>query len=409
MKTTPRPVPSIGTFELWKLAQVAVGLVAIGGLMFLIPLAIVEQGGTPADAGAVVALAGALGLLGPFLGGFADRFRAYRMVQLGSLGLLSLSALVFSFATEELTWLVAAALLGVGMAGLSVANPTLVVGAGFDEEHQAKSLSLLQMSVPVGQVIGLAAVAGMSALGVSISVMFLVLAGIGAALTLVVAAVNKPAVERLANVPREAAPADAPPVTLRAIFISQFGLVLGLTVLIFMSASAIEGQYPNYMQQAFDIDPSVSAGALSLIVLCMIPVFVLTGRWTARSGPRAPFIMSAVVRTGAGVLLLMLPKESGVLALIVFGIIMLAHPLLELNAATLAATTSPIGAGPGQGAVGASLAVAAMLAAILAGWLANAAGFASLALITAITAAVASAIALVFLRAPRSPIDNAHT
>jgi MFS family permease len=406
MQTTHQQVPSIGPFELWKLAQVAVGLVAIGGLMFLIPLAIVEQGGTPADAGAVVALAGALGLLGPFLGGFADRFRAYRMVQIGSLTLLAISAIVFAIATEELTWLVAAALLGIGMAGLSVANPTLVVGAGFDEQGQAKALSMLQMSVPVGQVIGLAAVAGMSAIGFSIPVMFLVLAAVGIVLTLVVAAVNRPAVDRLLAAPRPGEAATAPPVTLRAIFVSQFGLVLGLTVLIFMSASAIEGQYPNYMQQAFDIDPSVSAGALSLIVLVMIPVFVLTGRWTARSGPRAPFIVSAIIRTGAGVVLLLLPKESGVLALIVFGIVMLAHPLLELNAATLAARTSPIGAGPGQGAVGAALAVAAMLAAILAGWLANAAGFASLAMITAITAAIATVIALIFLRAPASLADH---
>lgn len=400
MAATRQRVPSVGPFELWKLAQVAVGLVGVGGLLFLIPLAIVEQGGTPADAGAVVALAGALGLLGPFLGGFADRFRAYRMVQLGSLTLLAVSAAVFAIATEELTWLVAAALLGIGMAGLSVANPTLVVGAGLDEQGQAKALSRLQMSVPVGQVIGLAAVAGMSAIGFSISVMFLVLAGIGAVLTLVVAAVNKPAVERLLAAPRAEESAAAPAVTLRTIFLSQFGLVLGLTVLIFMSASAIEGQYPNYMQQAFDIDPSMSAGALSLIVLVMIPVFVLTGRWTASSGPRAPLIVSAVVRTGAGVVLLLLPKESGLLALIVFGIIMLAHPLLELNAATLAATTSPIGAGPGQGAVGAAIAVAAMLAAILAGWLANAAGFASLAAITVVTAAIATVVAVLFLRAP---------
>lgn len=402
MSTAQASVPAIGPFELWKLAQVAVGFVAVGGLMFLIPLAVVEQGGTPADAGAVIALAGALGLLGPLIGNMADRFSIHRSVQVGSLALLVLSAVGFAFAREELTWLVAASLLGLGIAGLSVVNATLVIGAGFDEKQQAKSLSYLQMSLPAGQVLGLVTVAAMSGLGLGLSVMFGVLAGVGLGFLLVVAAVNKPAVARLAPAPGGATSHEQPPTSLRTIFVSQFGLILGLTLLIFMSMSAIEGQYPNYMQQAFDIDPMISATALSIIVLCMIPVFFVAGRWTARSGPRTPFLVSGALRALAGVVLVLLPQNSGILALVVFGIIMLAQPLMELNAATLAAMTSPIGAGPGQGAVGAALAIAAMLAAIIAGWLANVAGFASLAIITVVTAGLATAIGIFFLKPART-------
>lgn len=384
-------VPMVGSYELWKLAHAAIGLVAVGGLMFLIPLAVVEQGGTPADAGAVVALGGALGLLGPYFGNLADRFGIHRAMQIGSLLLFAAAGIVFAIADQELTWLVGAALLGIGMAGLSVVNATMVVGAGFDEHTQAGKLALLQLSLPVGQVIGLALIAGMSVIGLAIPLMFLVLAGIAALFAFFVSTVNRGAAARLAAakpVTADDTDPDAPP-TLRGILVSPFGLVLLVTLLLMMSASAIESQYPNYMQSAFGIDPGVSAGALSVIVLITIPIFVVAGRWTAKSGPRGPLLTSAVMRAAAGVVLLMLPKDSGALALIVFAVIMIAYPLFELSAATLAARTSPIGDGPGQGAVGAALALGAMAAAIMAGWLAEAFGFASLAAVTVVAAAAA--------------------
>lgn len=392
-------VPRIGRYELWKVAHAAVGLVGVGGLMFLIPLAVVEQGGTPADAGAVVALAGALGLLGPYFGSLADRFGIHRAMQVTSLLLFAGAALVFAIAEQELTWLVGAAFLGIGMAGLTVVNATMVVGAGFDERTQAGNLALLQLSLPVGQVLGLALIAGMSVMGFGIPVMFLVLAGIATLFAIFVGMVNRGPAARLTPFAPGMAHADdpstaKPSVTLRDIFISPFGLLLLVTLLLMMSASAIESQYPNYMQSAFAIDPGVSAGALSLIVLVTVPFFVLAGRWTAKAGPRGPLLTSALLRAGAGVVLLMLPQEAGFLALVVFGIIMVAYPLFELSAATLAARTSPIGDGPGQGAVGAALALGAMLAAIVAGWLAEQFGFSSLAAITVVTASIALILGL---------------
>lgn len=58
-------VASVGSYELWMLAQGVMGLCGAGGMMFLIPAYVVAQGGSPADAGAVMALAGALALSGP--------------------------------------------------------------------------------------------------------------------------------------------------------------------------------------------------------------------------------------------------------------------------------------------------------------------------------------------------------
>lgn len=386
-------VVSIGPYELWMLAQGAMGFVGVGGMMFLIPLYVVEQGGSPSDAGAVMALAGALALTGPAIGGWADRFLAHRAMQLLSLGLLSAAALAFSFAREELTWLVAAALLGLGMAGLSVINATFVVGAGLPEKQQSGKLALLQLSTPSGQVLGLAAVAGLTAMSVDLSSLFLILAAVGALLTVVVAAVNGPAAARVGAPAsrQDARPGSTGAVSLRALLFSPFGYTLAATALIVVAGQGLESQYPNYMQDTFAIDPTVSASALSVMVLVSIPLYYVVGRWTARSGPGLPLVISALMRAGAGVGLLLLPADSGGAALLVFALVMLAYPLLDLSSATLAGRTSPIGAGAGQGAVGAAMALGTLVAAVIAGWIAQQFGFPTLAWI----AAVAGGIALV--------------
>ena len=328
-----------------------------------------------------MALAGAIALAGPAIGNFADRFNAHRALQLASILLLGISAVSFAFAEQELLWLVAAACLGLGMAGLTVVNATLVVGAGFDEAVQAKKLSLLQLSLPSGQVLGLAAVAALSAADVDFRGRFLALGAVSLVFLAIVAAFGGGAVSRLhdAAAAREAVEDDtpAPKVGLRRILLSQFGITLTLIALLTVGAQAIESQYPNYMKDVFDIDPSASAGALSVIVLISIPLYLVAGKWTAAAGPRIPFIFSAAVRTAAGLGLLLLPKDAGVLALIVFGMIMVVYPMFELNAATLAAVNSPIGAGAGQGAMGAAMALGTIIASVLAGWVAGQIGFSS--------------------------------
>lgn len=106
-------VASVGTYEVWMLAQAAVGLLGAGGMMFLIPAFVLEQGGSPADAGAVMAVAGSIALAGPAIGNFADKYSAHRGVQSLSILLLGVAAISFAFAERELLWLVAAAALGV--------------------------------------------------------------------------------------------------------------------------------------------------------------------------------------------------------------------------------------------------------------------------------------------------------
>lgn len=400
---------SIGSYELWMLAQAALGFVVYGGIMFLIPLHIQAQGGSPADTGAVIALAGVLGLAGPFFGSAADRFRAYRGAQLLALALLALSAVAFAYAREELTWLLAAGLLGLGTSGTSVIDRTLIAGAGFDHRTQARKLALLQLSLPAGQVVGLAAIATLRGAGMSVGGLFLTIAAAGLLFTMIVSFVNRAAARRVVSAGEPDQAAAKPPVArvpLKSVLFSQFGLSLLLTFLIMVSAQGLESQFPTYMDAVFTVGPEQSAGTLSVIMLISIPLYLLAGRWTAHSGPRVPFLLSAAVRAAAGAALLMLPGSAGLPALVAFGLIMAVYPFFELNAAVLASTTSPLGPSAGQGASGAALALGAVVAAIVAGWLADQFGFTSLATIPLVAAGAATALGVLMLRSPAIPTPN---
>jgi sugar phosphate permease len=212
--------------------------------------------------------------------------------------------------------------------------------------------------------------------------------------------VNGEAAGRLIQTVDETERDEAPRVNFRAALTSQFGLIIALTFLIMISSQAIETQYPSYMQSVFDIDPSVSATALSVIMLIAIPLYLVAGQWTAKAGPRVPFIVSAAARLVAGVGLFLIPQTAGMVALLLFGLMMISYPFFELNAALLASASSPIGQGAAQGASGAALALGEMIAAILAGWLATQFGFSSLASIVIIAAGAATVLGMLLLRSP---------
>lgn len=392
------------------LAQAALGFVAYGGVIFLIPLHVLAEGGTPADTGSVIALIGLIGLAGPFVGGIADRFGAYRSLQVASLALTALAAATLAIADDTLLWLVAAALLGLGMSGTVVINTTLVVGAGFDHETESKKLALLQMSLPAGQVLGLATVSLLANAGLSIRSMLVAMGAAGLLFTLGIAFLNRSAGQRVLSASTPPAHPDEQPVpraSLRAVLLSQFGLTLLLTFLVFASSEAIESQYASYMDAVFAIDPEVSAAALSVIMLITIPLYLFAGRWTAKSGPRLPFLASAAARATAALGLLLLPGSAWPAALLLFGITMFVFPLFELTAAVLVSKTSPIGQGAAQGGSMAAYAMGSIVGAIVAGWMADTCGFGSLAWVAFVAAAAATVLGVVLLRSPaQEPVTS---
>jgi predicted MFS family arabinose efflux permease len=125
---------------------------------------------------------------------------------------------------------------------------------------------------------------------------------------------------------------------------------------------------------------------MAAAVLLSAPLYPVSGRWAANKGPKAPFMVSMAVRTAtvAGLAVLSIDVgEAGegvrTLALLLYGLMIVVYPFFEVNTSLIAAKTSPIGPGGGQGFQGGATQLAGIVGGFTAGWLADQAGYDTLA------------------------------
>jgi MFS family permease len=175
-------------------------------------------------------------------------------------------------------------------------------------------------------------------------------------------------------------------------------------VVVFLTMAAhatIESQYPNFMDEAFGVDGDLAAAGLAVAVLASVPVYPIVGRWAQRVAYRIPLLVGVTIRGAAGLALWFLADVADLPAIVplaIYGAIVVALPLTDVTGALLAATTSPIGPGGGQGGYGFALAAAAIAGALMAGWVADELGYPSLALLVAILSAVALVLGVLLPR-----------
>lgn len=395
--------PAIATvgknYEAWFLSQGFVGFVYAGGAAFLVAPMILSQGGTAADAGMVMGLLPFVALLSPVFGGVADRFRIHRELVLVGLVSLVLASIVMSFAEQELTYVVGALLFGTGGGLIIVSNLSMLAGSGLSEDGVAKRMGLLQMSMPVGQFIALGIIAVLLSAGMKFSDIFLMLAGVAAVGFVVAWPLTKGPAQRT----REYLDSHTTAISesgatgarskLATVMFSAFGLFLLINFMSQFGEQMLESQYPNYLKDVFKIDPEAAALTMALAVAISAPLYVVSGRWSARSGPKVPFVMAIAARTvtAAGLAFLSLGGGDGlqVPAMVIFGLMIVVYPFFEVNTSMIAVKTSPIGPGLGQGFQGGATQLAGIVGAFLAGWLANQAGFHTLAWVATGLGAVA--------------------
>ena len=167
-----------------------------------------------------------------------------------------------------------------------------------------------------------------------------------------------------------------------AVLLSGFGLFLLINFLSQFGEQLVESQYPNYLNDVFKIEPETAALAMALAVLISAPLYPLSGRWAAKSGPKLPFMVSIAMRTltvgGLAFISINIGDASqGVqtLALVLFGLMIVVYPFFEVNTSLIAAKTSPVGPGGGQGFQGGATQLAGIMGGFTAGWLANQAGY----------------------------------
>ncbi len=368
----------------WYLGSASMGLIASGLLPVLLPL-LVAQVSHRLDFVAYVTGAYNLGLLSaPLLGALAERSHAYRTLFLGGLVLMGLATAGLPAVSHLAPWLVLGVGVGVGTAAVTVVGNLLIVDFVPAVEWEPR-LGWLQGFSGAGQVVGLllAAVFASGQIGLGIWV-----AAASTLPALLAGRVGLPVGEPLVKphtspglgpLPHQAHRlrwADA--LRLPEMLRHDFGRFLLSWFAYNLGVAAFFAYFPLLMRRSFGIDPSLTATAYAIAAVLGTVLFVLAGQWAGRVGDRALYLAALGLRlTGfalLGLLLLPLPGRGG-LALLGFGLIVLAWPLLSVAGTGLAARLTPIGEGAAIGLLSATGALATVLGNVAAGPLVRALGY----------------------------------
>ena len=370
------------SFEWWYVAQFAFGAVHSGFLPILLPTYVISLTGKATDVGIVMGTIGVGAFLAPVIGSLADKYRAYRAAQLAGLASQALAALVFAFSGDLLLLALGGIFLGIGSATLMMINPTFVLGAGFPQKVEARRLTRLNQTGRVGQLLGALAVAGSTLAGLSFSVRFLIMASVPTGCLLIAAVTNREAAARIKDTRREAVGASgATQVRLRKMLASTFGLFLLAAICARAALEMFWGQYPNYMQDVFQISPALSATALSVAALITLLILDVAGRWMGRSGPSPVWLAATgvpIIAAGGLILLALSVPVPVLLPLGMYVILRLSMSWSNLTQPPLAQRMSPATLGTTQGILLVALIIGFMTGNMSGGWLADAYGFQSI-------------------------------
>jgi predicted MFS family arabinose efflux permease len=297
-------------------------------------------------------------------------------------------------------------LLGLGGTVVLTTNMSLMASSGLPDGDRNQRLSMLQMSTPLGQFIGLLIIALLIQLGLEFSGLFWVMAALAVVGLILTALTAGPAEQRARDAQASASPADAgeeaaPQMGLGAVLLTSFGLLLLVVAVWFSAHTILLSQYANLMKNVFSIDNNTAAVGMAVAVLVSIPLFPLVGRWLATAPYRLPLLVGIGLQTLAALGLWLISGMTGIPALVplaIYGVIMLMLTLNDVSGAVLSTSTSPIGPSSGQGGYGFAMALGGILGAILAGLAADWLGFSGLPLVAAIGFGVAFVLALLLPR-----------
>jgi MFS family permease len=374
--------------ERWYLAYALLGITATGAVPILLPLAL-SRLGNAMDIGLVMAAISLGGLLAPWWGTLADRYRLHRCLLAGGLVVAAVGLAVLPFVTMRVVWLGLALLYGCGVSGASTVATLLIVEVHPETEWDER-IAWLQTCHDAGHVGGLLLAAGLYHLDVRLSL--LILASIAVLAAMLGWVTTRTPLSRLTPKPVLFYPArngewarHAPQHLYHHAYFqalrqlapalrSPFGLFLGTWLLSLLGSSAFFALYPVLAREVFGIAPLLSSSALALAVSLRLVLYVPVGHWSCRLGP------ACVLRWALGLRLLtfvglfglgLLPTNShGRLALLGFILIMLCWALLSVSSTALTAHLAPGNQGESMGLFNAVSALAGVLGATLGGWLA---------------------------------------
>lgn len=392
-KATNQSQANTSSFQLWHLINFFYGLIWPGMFTVLMQTYVLDVSGSPEDAGLVMAMIGLGALATPVFGTLADRYRAHRPIQILATSMVIGGIVIMGFAEDEMFFVLAAILIGVGLAPAITISTVYAVAAGLSQEAEAEAVASLQRMLFAGVILGGLVIAGLLHLQkqgqISYTALFMICAGVAAlALLLAIFATQDIAarVSELAVQRAEKANQDAPPgkFSLGDLFKSTFGLGLLVIFLNNMGWIGISGQYINFLDGAFGVDRSITSSVNSIAVLLSLVVIGFTGRWIGRVGPVPVLSAGMLSRVALALVLAAVSWAQGgangiiILPLLVWIALRLVNPFTGLGDPVLTARTAIGGVAQAQAAMTAALALAISLGNILAGQLAENVGWLAL-------------------------------
>jgi predicted MFS family arabinose efflux permease len=390
------------SFEWWMISFVAAGAGWAAFISLLIPPFVTDSTGNAADAGIVMAIISLAAVLAPILGGFADKYRAHRLVlTLGVLG-MGLGFLMYSLSAEAKSiYVLDAIVLGISAAAINAVGPVFVLGAKLDQRLEASRLTVLNLLQPVGQVIGGALLAIAVSANLDFSARFLIAAAfmlICAVITWFTTAGPAKRIVRQEDKPDDLHEEQKQSFGLKQVLFSTFGMTLLILTLSSVGNNGINAQIANILPNVYGMDQQTTSGLISLAGLLNIFLFIVAGRWLARSGGMTVLTGGMVIRLiGAlGMALVGMMASKPILLAAAFMLILYqSNPFSRISQGVVGMRFATVPAGATSGWVIASSAAGSFLGALIGGFLASSVGFNAINWMAAI--AVGAALLLMFV------------
>lgn len=417
--------------EPWYSGYAFQGAVVLGIAPILLPIIVAASGGA-AEAGVVVAFFYVGQLLAPALGSVADRTGRYRLIYFAGYVLLAVGLGLFPLTANLWFWMVLAVIQGAGAAA------TNTVAAMFIVEWKPKGewdrrLGWLQTFYGTGQAAGLGLAAWLQAepaVGLMVAAVMMAPAILLGALRLPRAQKHAPPAPadrtfdpHLHSKPRSPAALlhhyDSQLHTaarrLLKTWNSRFGLYLGSWFLVMFGTWIIYNLYPLLMRSAYGVDASLSslyyAVAATIGVFAYAPSGTLGNRIGDGRVVLIGILMTLVSAAGMAVLAYVHTPFNTWLVPASFVIMPVAwSPLIVAGTAVTAQLAEPAGVPDGEalGLYNATTAIASVLSAFAAGFIADQAGYGVVLIVAVATVAVGTVLFLPVLPKRTPPKDGSQ-
>lgn len=382
-------------FEWWMIAYFGLGAGFSAFVRLLIPPYVTEATGSAAAAGVVMATMSLSAVIAPALGGFADRYRAHRLVlNLGMFGIALAFAAYALSAGDSLVTALDAILLGVSVAAINAIAPVFIVSAGLSQKLQAKRLTTLNVLAPLGQTIGGAILGWAATAGMTYDQRFWIAAifMLGSGLIVLFTTAKPAARIQVTSTPDENSTEAQKSPGLKQVLFSTFGLYLLILIFSSVAFNGFNAQVANIFPKVFGFSEALTSSVISLAGILGIVGFFAAGAWMARSGSTPVYTGGTVIRVVGIAALALLGAIGSMPALIVIvaaQILYFSRPFGRLPQPAIGVRFAVISAGQATGWIGGAGAIGSFVGSLLGGWLADAVGFNSILWMGAISGGIA--------------------